>query len=149
MRDYGVFRNEAVYTVYIDMTHSSDPAPSWTLQYSLLRNQPNSSSAPQLKITLSSSGTLGQLLAPFPITKEDPQLPAEVVSNNLGRLIVVYAEISSEGTPESLRIIQSPNPLLNEPLLEAIAKWTFRPAVLNGEPVAVKALFGIPLSLPH
>jgi outer membrane biosynthesis protein TonB len=49
---------------------------------------------------------------------------------------------------ENARIIQSPNPLLNEPVLEALAKWTFRPAEMHGAPVAVKALLGVPLSLP-
>jgi TonB family protein len=90
-----------------------------------------------------------QLVAPFPINKENPQLPEEIVAKNPSRLVVVYAEISNDGKVEHPRIIQSPNPLLNEPVLEALAKWTFRPAEMNGTPVAVKALFGVPLSLPH
>jgi len=88
-------------------------------------------------------------IAPFPIEKEQPQFPEEVVARNLGRLIIVYAEITSEGKVENTRIIQSPNPLLNQPLLEALAKWIFRPAESNGQAVAVKALMGIPLSLPR
>ena len=134
LRDFGIFRNELVSTVYIEMTHSPTPAPSWTLQYALLRRSPDLSP--------------DQLIGPFPIDKEKPQFPAEVVARNLGRLIVVYAEISIEGKVSNTRIIQSPNPLLNPPLLEALAKWAFRPAEVGGQPVAVKALLGVPLSLP-
>ncbi len=86
-------------------------------------------------------------MPPFPTTKESPQFPADIVSRNLGRMIVAYALISSEGKMENIRIIQSPNPLLNEPLVDALRKWSFRPAEMHGQPVAVKALLGIPLSL--
>lgn len=134
LRDYGIFRNEIVSTVYIEMTHSPTPAPSWTLQYSLLRKNPDLSP--------------DRLIGPFPIDKEEPQFPLEVVARNIGRLIVVYAEIDTGGKVQNTRIIQSPNPLLNPPLLEALAKWAFRPAELEGQPVAVKALLGVPLSLP-
>ena len=134
LRDYGVFRNEIVSTVYIEMTHSPTPAPSWTLQYALLQRNPGMSP--------------DRLVSPFPIDKEKPSFPLEVVARNLGRLIVVYAEINEEGKVVNTRIIQSPNPLLNSPLLEALAKWAFRPAESEGKPVAVKALLGIPLSLP-
>ena len=145
LRDYGIFRNESVFTVYIEMTHSPDPAPSWTLQYALLR-RPGTNST----ITLGGSvGMSDQIVAPFPINKEIPQLPEEIVAKNHARLVVVYAEISNDGKVENTRIIQSPNPLLNQPVLAALAKWTFRPAEMNGAPVAVKALFGVPLSLPH
>jgi hypothetical protein len=38
LKDYGIFRNESVYTVYIEIEHSSGaPAPAWILQYARLR----------------------------------------------------------------------------------------------------------------
>lgn len=146
LRDYGIFRNESVFTVYIAMTHSPTPAPSWTLQYALLK-RPSASSG---TITLGSGPVKmqGQVVAPFPVDKEQPEFPEEVLRRNLGRMIVAYAEITTEGKIENSRIIQSPNPLLNQPLIEALGRWTFRPAESNGKPVAVKALLGIPLSLP-
>lgn len=39
LRDYGIFHNESVFTVYVDMTHSPEAAPSWTLQYALRRRR--------------------------------------------------------------------------------------------------------------
>jgi TonB family protein len=87
--------------------------------------------------------------APFPTEKEYPKLPADIVARNLGRMVVVYVVINSEGKPEQSRIIQSPNPLLNRPILEALQKWSFRPAEQNGKTVAVKSLLGIVLSAPR
>ncbi len=149
LRDYGIFRNESVFTVYIPMTHSPEPAPSWTLQYALLRGPAGNGST----VTLASNGSALQMqehiVPPFPIDKENPTFPEEIVARNLTRMMVVYAEITDEGKISNPRIIQSPNPLLNQPLLETLKKWTFRPAEMNGQPVPVKALIGIPLSLPH
>ncbi len=147
LRDYGIFRNEMVSTVYIPMTHSETPAPSWTLQYAILKRPSANSGA----VTLGSGSVKMQnnIVAPFPVDKEKPKFPEEIVTRNVGRLIVVYAEITSEGKVENPRIIQSPNALLNQPIIEALTRWTFRPAESNGQPVAVKALLGIPLSLPH
>jgi hypothetical protein len=148
LRDYGIFRNEQVFTVYIEMTHSPTPAPSWTLQYALRRRATSSST-----ITLGTTNAVqmqDHVLAPFPINKEEPQFANEIVARSQGSMMVVYAEINIEGNTENLRIIQSPNPLLNQPLLEALGKWTFRPAEINGRAVAVKALVGFPISLsPH
>jgi len=149
LRDYGIFRNESVLTVYIAMTHSPRPAPSWTLQCALLRRPTGNSSTVSLASNAGTFQMQDRLIAPFPIDKQNPQFPDEVVARNLSRLMVVYAEISDEGKIANARIIQSPNPLLNQPLLEALAKWTFRPAEMSGQPVAVKALFGFPLTLPE
>ncbi|MGH7536331.1 MAG: hypothetical protein ACREMG_12250, partial [Gemmatimonadales bacterium] len=54
LRDYGVFRNESVFTVYIPMTHSPEPAPSWTFQYALLRKAAGSGST----ITLAGNASI-------------------------------------------------------------------------------------------
>lgn len=148
LRDYGIFRNESVFTVYIPMTHSPEPAPSWTLQYALLRRPAGNASTVTLASNASTFRMQDHIVPPFPIDKENPEFPEETVARNLTRMMVVYAEITDEGKIANPRIIQSPNPLLNQPLLETLKKWTFRPAELNGQAVAVKALIGFPLSLP-
>jgi TonB family protein len=148
LRDFGIFRNESVFTVYIPMTHSPEPAPSWTLQYSLLRRPAGNGSTVNLASNSSALQMQEHIVPPFPIDKENPAFPEEIVARNLARMIVVYAEITDEGRISNPRIIQSPNPLLNQPLLETLKKWTFRPAEMNGQPVPVKALIGFPLSLP-
>ena len=45
LSDFGVFQNQKVYTVYLDMRATDDDAaPSWTLQYAVLQPTPDPSS---------------------------------------------------------------------------------------------------------
>ena len=140
----GVFAHEQIYTVYLDMRSAeSDPAPSWTLEFAVIpgANQANASGNP----VRSQEG----LVLPFPAVKEALALPAELVRKHLRSMIIVYAVINAEGKMEQLSVKDSPEALLNEPLLDVLKKWVFRPARLNGEPVAVRALMGIPLWAPE
>jgi len=144
LADLGVFHNEQVYTVYLDARRTvEDPGPSWTLQYAALP----SAAAPESAAKSSSRSQEG-LVPPFPVNKELPQWPVELAQKYWHRLIVVYAIIDTAGKLVQMSVKQSPNAQLNKPLLEALCKWVFRPAELDGNPVAVKALLGIPLSLP-
>lgn len=127
--DYGIFKNEIVYTVYVDVDDPAHARPKWTLQYAGLTPASNA-----------------QIVAPFPNSKEYPHLPAQPVGRNIGRKLVVTGVINKEGKPENLRVISSPNPLLIQPLLDSLAKWTFQPAEANGEPVPVKFVLGIPIT---
>ena len=88
-------------------------------------------------------------MLPFPAVKEHPVLPPELVRRYLRKLVIVYGEINLEGRLERISVKESPDPALNAPVLEALSKWIFRPARLNGEPVPAKMLLGIPLWLPQ
>jgi hypothetical protein len=137
----GVFSNEQIYTVYLDMRNAeSDPAPSWTLEFAVIRN-PAGSAAESGNPGKSQEG----LILPFPIVKEPPALPKEVVRKYIRKMVIVYAVINVEGKMEQISVKESPDILLNEPLVRALGKWVFRPAQLHGQPVSVKTLLGIPL----
>lgn len=142
---FGVFSHEQIYTVYLDMRRTQfDPAPSWTLEFAVLPDAANPAGASR-----NPGKSQEGLVLPFPIAKEPPALPAELVRKYVGRMIIVYAVINIEGKIEQTSVKDSPDALLNERVLSALSKWLFRPARLNGEPVAVKALLGIPLSFPE
>jgi len=132
LRDYGVFKQETVYTVYIDMADSGRNRPSWTLQYAA--------------VATPGSAQNSVLVPPFPSAKEYPQLPKEPAAKSLGRMMVVAGVITAEGKLDALRVVQSPNPLLIKPLLDCLAKWTFQAAEVNGAGVAVKFVLGIPVT---
>jgi len=59
---------------------------------------------------------------------------------------VVYALINTEGRFEELTVKDSPTVALNAPILHALRRWTFRPAQVGGQPVALKVLLGITLA---
>ena len=142
--DFGVFEHAQIHTVFLDMRETEiDTAPSWTLEIAVLPGA--ASTRPNEDASRGQQG----LVLPFPVVKERPALPAEVVRKYLQLMIIAYAIINVEGRMEQVSVKESPDPLLNEPILSALRKWVFRPARLNGEPVATKILLGIPLWLPE
>jgi len=138
--DLGIFANEKVYTVFLDMRGTAaDHAPSWTLQYARLRSaaeQADPISAPE------------GISPPFPLTKEMPGLNSELIRKYLRNVIVVYAVMDKEGKLHNLAVKQTPDGRFNPPILAALSHWTFQPAQFKGQPIALKVLIGIPL-LPY
>jgi outer membrane biosynthesis protein TonB len=53
-----------------------------------------------------------------------------------------------EGKLQRVSILQTPDNRFNTPILAALTRWKFQPAQLNGQPVPLKVLIGIPL-LPY
>jgi hypothetical protein len=141
----GVFSNEQIYTVYLDMRESElENDPSWTLEFAVIPGSAARANNPGSPVR-SQQG----LILPFPAEKIKPVLPVELVRRHPDRMIIAYAVIGTDGKMDQITIEQSPDNQLDEPVAEALAKWVFRPAQLNGEPVAVKVLLGIPLWLPE
>jgi TonB family protein len=83
------------------------------------------------------------------LVKEPPHFPPELVQKYQHRQVVVSAIINKHGKFEQVAVKQSPNAQLNGPVLEALGKWVFWPAEVNGETVSVKTLLGIPVALPQ
>ncbi len=138
---YGVFSHEQIYTVYLDMrTVETDRDPSWTLEFAVIQDSPENSAAVR-DLSRAQQG----LVLPFPAIKEKPAWPAGLVRKYPGKMMIVFGIIDAQGKMEQVSIKESPDPLLNEPVIKALGKWVFRPAQLQGEPVAAKALLGIPL----
>ena len=132
--DLGVFSREHVYTVYIDMKDKTGAAaPSWTMQYALAQATPNPAG----------------WVPPFPLVKETPDFPVELLRKYTRRLVIVYGIIDAAGQLQQMAVKQSPDRLLNPAALAALSKWLFRPAEINGSPAPVKILMGIPLALPQ
>jgi hypothetical protein len=63
-------------------------------------------------------------------------------------MVIVYGIINTEGKLEQMAVKDSPDARLNEPVINALGKWVFRPAQRDGESVPAKALFGIPVWAP-
>lgn len=130
--DFGIFRNEAVFTVYMDSAETADdPAPHWALQYAVLNP---------------AGAALQDLLPPVPLKKRTPVWPPDQLARFAGQQIAVYAVIDEEGKIRHFKVLQSPNYRLGEIILTVLDQWTFRPATMNGKPVAVKVVLGIPVS---
>ena len=132
--DFGVFKDEAVFTVYVSPSSSAGRSGApWALQYA----------------RLNAAGPLQDLTPPFALKKEPPAWPPELLAKYSGQEIAIYAVIDSEGKMQKLKVLQSPNSGLSESLLAALSHWLFRPASMNGQPVSVKAVLGVTISAPR
>jgi hypothetical protein len=132
LQDFGVFENERVYTVYIPMQRTPQEAdPTWTMQYALASGSSDSNNA--------------QLIAPSPVMREWPEIPADLEKKYSQRQVVVYAMLGADGKLTHISVKQTPDAHVSTPIAQALVKWVFRPAQMNNQPVAVKILVGIPL----
>jgi hypothetical protein len=140
----GVFSNEQIYTVYLDMRETdSVSSHSWTFEFALIQNTTASAT-----ISFEPEKSEKGLALPSPEEKLQPVLPIELVRRHLNQLVLVYGVISVEGKMEQISVKQTPDAQLNAPLVECLSKWVFHPALIDGKPVAAKVLIGIPLRLP-
>lgn len=78
----------------------------------------------------------GGVMAGLVATKVDPVYPAEAKTNRLEGSVVLSAKIGPDGTVQDLQAISGPG-VLRQPALDAVRQWTYRPYLLNGNPVAV------------
>lgn len=137
---FGVFSQKQVYTVYLDMRETeTENTPSWTLEFAV--QEQRSADAGTKTAAQKQQG----LVLPFPAVKEKPVIPADLARRYVGKMVIVYGIINVEGKLEQLSIKESPDPLLNSPILEALKKWVFRAARQDGEPVGAIMLLGIPV----
>ena len=131
VRDLGVFNDGPVYTVYIDVTRIGIRS-RWSLQYSAARD-----------IRIAHPGVV--LTPPFAQDERLPQLPPAAVSANIGRTVVVQANLKADGKLEALHVVESPDQRLNQGIIASLTHWYFEPATM-GEKVPVKVLLGIPIT---
>ena len=130
--DFGVFQDEAVFTVYLSLSSAeNDPQQNWVFQYAVVNP---------------SGVRLDNLVAPFPVTKVKPEWPADLATKYRGQTLVAFAVIDDEGKIRRLKMMQSPNVGFDMALAKALESWVFRPARADNRPIAVKGLFGIPIS---
>jgi len=137
--DFGIFRNEKVYTVYLDMRSDADDytTPSWTLEYAVLQPAASPGDTPA-RIT-------GTPTPPYAVLKEVPQFAPDLVNRMAHPIIVASAILDTGGKLEDVSVKQSSEDSLIGPLVEALKNWVFEPAKINGQPVALKVLLGIRL----
>jgi hypothetical protein len=133
LADFGVFSNEKVYTVFMDMRESGEEhVPAWTLQYAAV------SSA-------SKDAARGVVVAPFPLVRPRPQLPTPLLHKYPHTVVVLSALLGTAGHLEKISVKQTPDANLIPSIIAALDNWAFKPAEVNGQPVPVKILLGIPL----
>lgn len=94
------------------------------------------------KVTLSSG-----LAAGMRTGGDMPHYPAIAKAAHVQGTVVLQATISTQGTVENLHVISGP-PMLQAAAMDAVKTWTYKPYLLNGQPVEVETQVNVIFSLP-
>ena len=139
----GVLKGNPVYTVYVEVPG----APRrWVLQF--CENKPD---APGSLEYGDGGGVIRvnrrrRIDLPFALRRSDIEFDRDDEKlRDLPRRLVVYATLSEEGQLDNFRIVSGGDKEIEPTIIAGLQNWEFSPAFRDGRPVAVEALFGIPL----
>lgn len=140
-----VFAGRKFYSLSLNMPNLNSAGGSWIIRFAALNAEPNSADAYARAAAAETAGeSQDGLSAPSATRKVDPAYPLELMRQNIGGTVILYAVIHNDGTVGNIRVLRSVDPRLDYYASQAIAKWRFEPATKNGSPVDVEATFWIP-----
>lgn len=79
----------------------------------------------------------GDIRAPVLVSRIEPVYPEAARKARLEGSVVLEAIIAASGAIEEVRVVESAGPLLDSAAAEALRRWHYRPATLNGRAVRV------------
>ncbi len=126
------FAGRLVYMLAVQMPNVTSYSGSWTLWFAEREQKPGSGSAMQ---------------PPVPVRKVDPKYLPSAVADRVEGSVRFSAVIRSTGRVDSVVLLKHLDDRLDRSAEEALRKWEFQPAVRNGAPVEVDAIFEIPFRL--
>jgi len=100
----------------------------------------SASKAPK-QITVSSKVMSGNLL-----TKAVPVYPPGAKKAKIQGTVVLSVVIGDDGNVKNIQVVSGPNEL-QQASIDAVRQWTYKPYLLNGDPVEVKTTVNIIYSL--
>ncbi len=139
----GVLKGNPVYTVYVEVPGAPR---KWVLQFC-----ENKDGAPGSLEYVDGGGLIRvrqrrRIDLPFALRRSDIDIDRDdELLRNLPRRLVVYATLSEEGQLDNFRIVSGGDEQIEPTIIAGLQNWEFTPAFRDGQPVAVEALFGIPL----
>jgi TonB family protein len=79
----------------------------------------------------------GDVKEPVELSRAQPVYPEEARKNGIQGIVKLSAVIDAKGTVTKVEPIESPDPTLAAAAVDAVKKWTYKPATLKGKPVKV------------
>ncbi|AEU38842.1 TonB family protein [Granulicella mallensis MP5ACTX8] len=65
-----------------------------------------------------------------------PAYPPEAKAAGVGGTVILHAVIGQDGKIQLLKVVSGPD-LLQQAALDAVRQWTYKPYLLNGQPISV------------
>jgi TonB family protein len=79
----------------------------------------------------------GEVSAPVVLLSRDPEFSDEALRAKYGGVCIVSLIVDEYGMPQNLRVVRKLGYGLDEKAIEAVNHFRFKPAMRNGEPIAV------------
>jgi TonB family protein len=89
----------------------------------------------------------GNVLAPVRIYAPDPHYPEEARHARVQGVVILQTIIDTLGNVTDVRVLKGLPSGLTEAAVEAVSSWRFKPATLDGRPVAVYYLVTVSFSV--
>jgi TonB family protein len=122
-----------VYMMAIQMQNITSYSGSWMVWFA--EHQPLLGAPPL------------EMRPPDPLRKVDPKYIADAVLERVEGIVRLSAVIRKSGRVESVELLKHLDDRLDKSAEEALGKWQFQPALRDGAPVDVDAVFEIPFRL--
>ena len=129
----GRMKGRYVYTVAIQMPNVTSYSGSWIVWFA--DRDPVTGSVP------------ADMMPPVAIHKVDPKYIVTAVEERVQGIVRLAAVIRRDGHVQEVELLQHLDERLDRSAKEALIKWVFEPALRNGVPVEVDAVFEIPFRL--
>jgi TonB family protein len=124
-----VFGDRRFYRMNINVPNLNSSGGSWVIRFAPLKEE---------------DGSKGEVNSPVATRTADPGYPLELMRHNAQGTVTLYAVIHSDGSVSDVRVLQSVDDRLDPYAAAAFAKWKFRPATRDGNPVALETVVVIP-----
>jgi TonB family protein len=131
----GFAPGKRVYTLFLNMPNlgSSSGGGSWLLRFAELELRP---------------GQQVDIAAPVAMRKVDPGYEPDAARERVEGKVRLHAIIRRDGHVDTVEVLHSVDPRLDQRAINAFLKWQFQPALRLGVPVDLEAVVEIPFSLP-
>jgi protein TonB len=83
---------------------------------------------------------------PIPVRTVAPNFPNDLHDKGISGVVMVNVLVDQQGNPQDLKVARSSNSEFEEPAMEALRKWKFKPAERDGSAVSIRVVIPIRFS---
>lgn len=123
-----VFGDRKSYAMILNVPNLNSAGGSWVMHFAELKDAEKP----------------GELIYPAATQQVDPGYPLELMKQNVQGTVILSAVIRGDGSVGEVRILRGVDDRLDVYASAALSRWRFRPAMRNGDPVALQTVVMIP-----
>jgi protein TonB len=128
-----ILSGKEVYTMHVNAPNFTSASGSWIMNFAQLDENANPPYKPK-----------GLLSGPEPTHQADPKYPRTLIDQHVKGEVILYAIIRKDGSIDSIQLVRSLDPQLDQNAIDALAQWKFRPGTRAGVPVDIEAVIYVP-----